>query len=231
MTNAKFTFSVIIISALIMLAALLVWLSNPWIDLMVGGAFYHPNVGFILNNYIVIETIRSFVIYGYGTWYVTIVVAVIFTYMNKDWWLSKLLGFGLGEWLYLAITSLVGPLLITNVILKNNWGRARPRQLEEFGGSQEFTPPWIFSDQCETNCSFISGEPSSMFMVFFSLAFILPEKRRLTVALAIALGSLSGLMRMGQGGHFLSDVVFAGAIMAATAAMLYWLMFLSKWAK
>jgi lipid A 4'-phosphatase len=40
------------------------------------------------------------------------------------------------------------------------------------------------------------------------------------VVLGMVLGSLAGLVRIAQGGHFLSDVVFAGVFMAMTAALL-----------
>jgi lipid A 4'-phosphatase len=40
------------------------------------------------------------------------------------------------------------------------------------------------------------------------------------IALSVVLGSLAGLTRIAQGGHFLSDVVFAGVFMALTTACL-----------
>ena len=45
------------------------------------------------------------------------------------------------------------------------------------------------------------------------------------MAAAVAAGSIAGLIRMGEGGHFLSDVVFAGVFMALDVALMYWLVF------
>lgn len=229
MSSLRFTISVMAISGVLILAATVLWLSNPQIDLAVERSFFDPGQGFVFNKNLVIQIIRKLAIYSYGLWYALIITSVIFSRNNPQWPLSKLFGLDFIHWVYLAITSLVGPLLIANIILKNNWGRARPRQLEEFGGNLDFTPPMVISDQCDTNCSFVSGEPSSMFMIFFALAFVMPQRRWLLVALAIVLGGASGVMRMGQGGHFLSDVVFAGLFMAFSAAVIYWIMFLSKW--
>ncbi len=228
MSAARFTYSAMIISTALILAAAILWLSNLEIDLKVERYFYQPETGFIFNNNWLISALRKLAIYSYAAWYVAIIASVFISRTNNNWPLSKALGLGFKQWVFLAITALAGPLLIANIILKNNWGRARPRQLVEFGGSLDFTPPLILSDQCQTNCSFVSGEPSSMFMIFMSLAFIIPTRRGALIALAIVMGTLSGIMRMGQGGHFLSDVVFAGLFMTLTAAIIYWAMFLSK---
>jgi membrane-associated phospholipid phosphatase len=42
---------------------------------------------------------------------------------------------------------------------------------------------------------------------------------------AVLVGSLVGFIRIGQGGHFLSDVIFAGVFMAIVVAVVYWFLF------
>lgn len=128
------------------------------------------------------------------------------------------LGQGVTGWLFLAMCLGVGPGIVANLALKDQWGRARPAQLAEFGGTRAFTPALQPSDQCRRNCSFVSGEASSMFMVFFAAAFMRRRRARQFVLAGIGLGALAGLVRMSQGAHFLSDVVFAGVLMALTAA-------------
>ena len=115
---------------------------------------------------------------------------------------------------------LTGPLVVANIGLKDHWGRARPRDVIEFGGAKAYTPPFPPSDQCQYNCSFVSGEASSIFITFFAVALLVPVLRREMVLAGVALGALAGLTRIAQGGHFLSDVVFAGIIMAATAGVI-----------
>jgi hypothetical protein len=45
------------------------------------------------------------------------------------------------------------------------------------------------------------------------------------MAAAVAAGSIAGFIRMGEGGHFLSDVIFAAVFMALDVALLHWLVF------
>jgi lipid A 4'-phosphatase len=125
------------------------------------------------------------------------------------------------QWLFLALCLSVGPGLVANVILKDNWGRARPKQLIEFGGTQRYTPPLQPALNCHRNCSFVSGEASSIFALFFALAILIRRHARVLLGSGLALGLLAGLIRMVQGAHFLSDILFAGVVMALTVATLY----------
>ncbi|MFI4988102.1 MAG: hypothetical protein ACHQF3_11740, partial [Alphaproteobacteria bacterium] len=61
---------------------------------------------------------------------------------------------------YLLAVFLLGPALLVNGVLKEDWGRARPAQIREFGGDKLYTPPLSIADQCRHNCSFVSGEAS-----------------------------------------------------------------------
>jgi len=134
-------------------------------------------------------------------------------------------GLGAPHWAYLVACLIIGPGILTNSILKDHWGRARPIQTQQFGSTGKFTPALVPSTACERNCSFVSGESSSIYMVFFSLALLFAAFRKQLILAGIVVGSLSGLVRMGMGGHFLSDVAFSGIFMLATAATLYSLFF------
>ena len=141
---------------------------------------------------------------------------------------GPLLGLWARHYGYLLATLAVGPGLIANALLKENWGRARPRHLVEFGGDKNFSPPIVMSDQCSSNCSFVSGDASLAFF-FLAVALIMPPKhRRLSVFLALLFGCLIGFMRIIQGAHFLSDVILAGVFVCLTALGLYWFM-LKDW--
>lgn len=110
-----------------------------------------------------------------------------------------------GTW-FLLLALLLGPGLLVNLVFKEESGRARPRDIVEFGGHKSFTGAFIKTDQCATNCSFVSGH-AAMGFYLLTLAWVL--RRRYWLWLGLALGSLVGLGRLLQGGHFLSDVVFA----------------------
>ena len=223
-----------IVSLLATLVLAILFLKLPEIDLIVQRWFYNgqtgPEYGFILKHYPIASLLRRMVMIAYAIWYVIIILGLISAIAKKPWPLSPYLKFDVRQWLFLTLASLTGPLLLSNIILKDNWGRARPRQVLEFGGDLQFSPPILLSQQCQTNCSFVSGEASSMFMIFISLAFVVPLKRRLLVFLTIVLGSLSGLMRIGFGGHFFSDVIFAGLFMCICASLVYWMIFYSRFA-
>lgn len=111
--------------------------------------------------------------------------------------------------------------LIIDVYLKGGFGRARPREIEAFGGDFLFTPFYMVSEACRSNCSFVSGHAGMAFSVV-ALSF-LPEQRRWRLVIlfaALAFGLLTGWMRVIQGAHFLSDVLFSGMVVFG----LTWLM-------
>lgn len=122
---------------------------------------------------------------------------------------------------FLIAVLVVGPGVVANLVLKDNLGRARPRDVVEFGGSKAFTPPLVPSRECPRNCSFVSGEASSMFAAFFALALLLPQHRRGLLVAGLASGILAGAVRILQGGHFLSDVLFAGIFMTLTVSLMH----------
>lgn len=131
--------------------------------------------------------------------------------------------FGLSalKWLFLALCLSIGPGLVSNVILKDHWGRARPMHLTEFGGTKSYSLALVPSNQCDRNCSFVSGEASMTYTLFFAAAFLFPRIGRRLIFAGVGLGLFSGFIRISQGGHFLSDVIFAGVAMALTVAGIY----------
>jgi lipid A 4'-phosphatase len=126
------------------------------------------------------------------------------------------------QWLFLAICLAMGPGIVANLILKDQWGRARPKQVAEFGGSKIFTPPLIPAKQCPRNCSFVSGEAAAIFLPFYAAALVVPQWAAALAAAGTLLGLASGAVRISQGGHFLSDVIFAGVFMGLTVVLVYW---------
>lgn len=141
---------------------------------------------------------------------------------------GALVGLAQARWCFLAAILAVGPGIVANVILKDNWGRARPRQVIDFGGTKQFTPALIPAQQCVRNCSFVSGEAASAYAPFFAAALLLPQLRLTLLAGGALVGLAAGLIRMSQGGHFLSDVLFAGIFMALTASALH-ILFIGLW--
>ena len=94
-------------------------------------------------------------------------------------------------------------------LIKFSFGRIRPIQASIFGGSFDFTPAFVFSNQCKYDCSFISGHTGVMaWLLAFSM--VIPQKYRLfgyfTTAVCVILTALGRIM---GGFHFISDIYFA----------------------
>ena len=128
-------------------------------------------------------------------------------------------------WAFICTIFLLGPGLLVNVILKDNWGRARPAHIHNFGGSAQFTPPLLVTDECNHNCSFVSGEGSAIFSVMIVLVVLLwrafPDRRRPLVVGATLLSVVGACLRIANGRHFLSDTLFAALFSALIILGLY----------
>jgi membrane-associated phospholipid phosphatase len=111
---------------------------------------------------------------------------------------------------YLITAYLLGPGLLVNGILKAYWGRPRPGEVLEFGGSMPFVNWWNPGGACPSNCSFISGEAAAAAWLF-GPAMLAPARwRPLAMWLAAAFFVLTAGLRVAAGGHFLTDVLIGG---------------------
>lgn len=133
--------------------------------------------------------------------------------------------------LVLILTMVVGAGFLTHLILKDHWGRPRPKQVIEFGGTQNFRPyysPNIFN-QPEPSKSFPCGHCSMGFYFFgFAVVGMRLHKKWLTVtgfSLALILGGALGISRIMQGAHFFSDVLFSALLMWLTALCMDYLVY------
>lgn len=107
---------------------------------------------------------------------------------------------------FLLVALILGPGLVVNQVFKENWGRARPREVVNFGGNSQYTSPMQISNECDGNCSFVSGHAAGAFFIL-SLTWVFRHRRWLWLGLLS--GGLVGIGRVLQGGHFFSDVVFS----------------------
>ncbi|MBD23005.1 MAG: hypothetical protein CL572_05025 [Alphaproteobacteria bacterium] len=121
---------------------------------------------------------------------------------------------------------IVGPVigcgLIANLYFKDTWGRARPINVQEFGGKKEYTQPFIKSDQCERNCSWISGEASAAFSFITGTIII---KNPIFFLANVIFGVIVSFCRIAMGGHFLSDNIFAMIFMIYLAILYKYFIF------
>ena len=196
----------------------------PGIDLVVAGWFYEAGRGFAWDGASLAEAIHEAVQLAVRTAGILLLIAAGWTGLRQ----SRLLGLDARRWTFLFLALAIGPGLVANAVLKDHWGRARPRQVEAFGGSAAFTPPLIPAGECRRNCSFVAGDPTVGFVVH-SVGYVVPARRRRRVFWgSMALGGALGLLRIGMGGHFFSDVLFAAAVVLLVSAGLHALLF-DRW--
>ena len=120
--------------------------------------------------------------------------------------------------LYIVLVLALAPGLIVNATFKENWGRARPAEIKQFGGDKTFTPAFVLSDQ--KGNSFSSGHGSAAFSVL-GFALLARKRRELWIALALSYGVAVSFARIIGGGHFLSDNITSFFVVYITTHILY----------
>ena len=195
----------------------------PNLDIHFSKLFFYEEK-FISEKHIFIKNLRSFlkdfmiVISVFSL--LLIVGGLLFKKKKKVFFLKSrtkliLLGFIVGP--------VIGCGLIANFYFKDNWGRARPINIQEFGGDKIYAKPFIISDQCKKNCSWIGGEASAAFS-FITGTIIL--KNPIYLIINLIFGIVVSLCRIAMGGHFLSDNIFAMIFMIYLAILYKYFVFL-----
>jgi len=201
-----------LIPLLILLAATAVFRVTD-IDVSLERLFYRSPGGWVFKD---VEPWRFLYRFGFYPAWIIVVGSVAALAVSKR--VRRTDGYGRSV-VYFLLVMAVGPGLIVNTALKQHWGRPRPREIVEFGGTRQHLEVWEKGIDGEGN-SFPSGHAS---MAFFLLTpfFPLRKTRRgwasFFLVLGVAYGCLMGTARMVQGAHFLSDVTWSAGIVYFTA--------------
>jgi lipid A 4'-phosphatase len=202
---------------IVAIVAAVVFTVFPGIDLWMSGLFFQPDAGFYLKDswwaVAIYDSIPIIAIaVGVGS------LLVLFHNLVRKRQVGPLSNRFL---LFMLAALAVGPGLVVNAGFKDNWGRARPRDVTQFLGEKSFTPALQPTDQCERNCSFVAGHPSVVFwLAALGFAAVSRRRRNWIFAVTATLGLVAGFGRIVQGGHFLSDVVFSGLAVFAVVWVL-----------
>jgi lipid A 4'-phosphatase len=115
----------------------------------------------------------------------------------------------------ILFSLLLGPGLIVNTIFKDHWGRPRPYQVLRDGKpfAPVYEPHWGNSK----DNSFPCGHASVGF--FIGVPLLALRRRRAAIIVSVGFGSIVGVVRMLQGGHYLSDVVFCAIFVLLSAEL------------
>lgn len=186
------------------------------LDLELSGRFYSPERGWFHQWMPFWEFL-----YEFGTLPSVLLVAAALVIYAAGWPLVRWRRFRrvVG---YLILCMAIGPGLIINLCLKSEWGRPRPRAVEQFGGRYAFEPV-LTMDPESPGQSFPCGH-CSMGFYLFALAMLAGWRTRAGLATgagAAVFGLLIGMARVVQGGHFASDVWWAAGLCLATSVWLF----------
>lgn len=183
----------------------------PETDLRVSQAFYDPSAGFVIDGHPLTETLRL------AAWNIAILLCLAAALGTIFGATGRTVLLPTRAWGLVLSLYILGPGVMVEMLMKPLWGRVRPAQVAEFGGSLHFSPPNELVDFCTRNCSFVSGEVSGATvtaLVIIILRFHLKHRfhNRVSILLltsAISLPLAVALQRVAAGRHFLSDTVFA----------------------
>ncbi len=198
-----------------LLCVLLVGLAAPF-DQWLSGLFWRVDSGFYLRERWPLELVYHGTRWVMGAIEISLLALLLAAYLPA---FPRLRRRRIQLW-FAILALAIGPGLITHTLLKDHWGRPRPSQISDFGGSAQYQPPWKESAQCPRNCSFPSGHAVAGFYLITG-AWLWPRRRRRWLIAGIATGAGIGLVRIMQGGHFLSDIIGALAVVWLTNLVLY----------
>ncbi len=198
------------------------WLTD--LDLLWEGFFYREGEGWYLTDHFIWK-----ILYNYGTYPGLILFFISFVILGLSIFVDDIKKYRkIAAFMFLLM--LIGAGLIINSVFKEYWGRPRPQEVIEFGGSYKYVKPWQMGDAGE-NSSFPSGHAAVAFYLlspFFLYRNIHRKRSYLFLISGLTYGLLMGLGRMIQGAHFPSDILWSGGFMYLTAAVLYYLLKLDK---
>ncbi len=179
--------------------------AGPSLDLFISGLFYYGASQFVLQSFDLASILFRDILLPLILIYILILPIIgRFFKIDKIFFSYK---FTIKEIVLLWVSQIISVLIFVNFILKNFWARARPNDVVELGGKESFSPWFEISNACETNCSFVSGDASVGFSVI--ILYLITKKIIFLYASFVA-GFVLGLIRIMAGGHFLSDIFFAG---------------------
>ncbi|HEX5219163.1 MAG TPA: phosphatase PAP2 family protein [Verrucomicrobiae bacterium] len=191
------------------------------LDLNLQRVFWSPTNGWSFANHPLVQ-----LLYRCGTWPamlvgVTAAAAWVVLIVRKKWPQLRALC------LFLVLVLIIGPGLLINAGFKDHFGRSRPVQVNQFGGTEPFRPLGQPGPR-GSGKSFPSGHASMGFYWLALSVYFWSRQRNYAVgfaALGILHGTLMGLGRMAQGGHWASDVLWSAGFVYLTAWSLDYFLF------
>jgi lipid A 4'-phosphatase len=192
---------------LFLLFVLLALIPTAWtdLDLLAAGLFVGPQPAIDSASWWWVDVLNKYVPTAIHILVICTFVLWVMASFRPQWFHWRL------PLAFIVISCLLGPGLVVNAGFKDQWKRARPVHVQHFGGTQQFTRAGVITDQCESNCSFVSGHVSCGFF-FLSLMLVHRRRIKLWAGVGISAGLLIGFSRMSNVAHWLSDVLWAAPV-------------------
>jgi membrane-associated PAP2 superfamily phosphatase len=190
-------------------------------DIEVSRLFFNPDGGYWpLANHPVVEFL-----YLAGSVIGVVILLLSLVYILASLVIPRLRS-GRGLAIFLLALYLFGPGVLVNAVFKEHWGRPRPTQVQDFGGTEAFVPLGQYNPH-GIGKSFPSGHSSVGFALVGLWVWWYKRRPRLawaSLAFGVLSGTAVGFARIVEGAHFLSDVIWSSLICLFTALVLYhWL--------
>jgi membrane-associated PAP2 superfamily phosphatase len=191
-------------------------------DIAVASRYFTPGEGWTHQNDTVIQ-----LLYRYGPWMaISLSVGGLGLGLLCTFGPRRDAAMARRAWLF-PLLLLLGPGLLVNAVGKDNWGRPRPKQIQEFGGPDTYITAGAVGPIAKDRKSFPSGHASMGFYLlggYFIWRGRRPVLARASVVTGLLMGAAIGWARIVQGGHFLSDVIWAGAAVFIAGEVIAWLL-------
>lgn len=187
------------------------------IDLHLARAFYDPQT----QSWPWVDHWTNQVMYHWGNIPAQLLGVIGLVVAVAANWNINLRRYQLTGWFF-ALALTIGPGLIVNLLLKDHFGRPRPREILEFGGTLDFLPVWV-PGVVGVGKSFPSGHASMGFFWMLPFFVLITWRPRLAWTFAILgtfYGCVMGLSRVAMGAHWFSDSVWSAAVVYYTGLLL-----------
>ena len=191
--------------SLLFLVSSLLFLCLPQIDIWTSQLFYQEGAYFPANDLCIVKLIYEGTpwlgrLMFLGAICVVLIAVCSPSIMSRRHWRRAAA---------LIAVILLGVGLLVHTILKDGMGRPRPRDLQIFAGVTTYVPVFTPSQYCASNCSFVSGHAAvGVSLMSFGMLAV-RRRRQFWLLTGLISGCVIGVVRIAQGGHFLSDIVYS----------------------
>ncbi len=195
--NNKFVLTIVVVFLFMLLLSV-----GPTLDIYISSLFYYGKNQFLLQSYYDVTVLFRKVLLRLVIIYILILPIISVFFPIKQLYFGY--KFNLKDLGFLWFSVFVNIVIVINLVFKNSWGRARPDDVLQLGGNQNFTAWFELSDACSKNCSFVSGDAAVGFSI---IVFYFLIKKSIFFWLSLIFGLSFGAIRILEGGHFTSDVL------------------------